>query len=84
VVDKKIEEAIDILQALGMPRAQLNERSGLCLLALLNMTKTKKWASAENPLVGITPMMEFALKENCHESLALHIRHSPSAYPWLA
>lgn len=63
MADKKIDEAVEILQALGMPRAQLNERSGLCLLALLNLTKTKKWADAENPLVGITPMMEFALKQ---------------------
>jgi hypothetical protein len=42
-----------------MPRAQRNDRSALCLLALLNLTKRKSWAQAENPLIGITPMMEF-------------------------
>lgn len=43
-----------------MPRAQQNDRSALCLLALLNLTQQKSWAEAENPLVGITPMMQFA------------------------
>jgi len=43
-----------------MPRAQQNDRSALCLLALLNLTKDKSWADATNPLMGITPMMDFA------------------------
>ena len=58
--DSKIADAKQILEELGMPLAQQNERSGLCLLALLNLTKDKQWKAAENPLVGITPMMEFA------------------------
>ena len=58
----RIDEALDILKALGMPREQQNERTALCLLALLNLTKTRKWAEIESPLVGITPMMEFAKK----------------------
>jgi hypothetical protein len=40
----------------GLPRAQQNERSALCLLALLNLTPGKAWADAENPLMGITPI----------------------------
>ena len=55
----KIADAKQVLEELGMPRAQRNERSALCLLALLNLTEGKSWADAENPLVGITPMMEF-------------------------
>jgi len=58
--ENKIADAKHVLEELGMPRAQQNERSALCLLALLNLTQGKKWATAENPLVGITPMMEFA------------------------
>ena len=54
-----IETTIIILKSLGMPKAQQNERSALCLLALLNMTPGKKWSDAENPLMGITPMMEW-------------------------
>jgi hypothetical protein len=43
-----------------MPRAQQNERSALCLLALLNLTPGKKWKKPEKPLMGITPIMDWA------------------------
>ncbi|MGB1110115.1 MAG: BsuBI/PstI family type II restriction endonuclease, partial [Gammaproteobacteria bacterium] len=39
--------------------AQQNERSALCLLALLNLRPGKTWSDAENPLLGITPIMEW-------------------------
>ena len=52
-----IEAAQQIIISLGLPRAQQNERSALCLLALLNLTPGKSWADAENPLMGITPIM---------------------------
>lgn len=55
-----IEAAHQIIIALGLPRAQQNERSALSLLALLNLTPGKAWAGAENPLVGITPIMDWA------------------------
>jgi len=55
-----IEEALAIIKALGLPRAQQNERSALSLLALLNLTAEKTWAKAEAPLVGITPVMDWA------------------------
>jgi hypothetical protein len=59
---KHINEANLILISLGLPRAQQNERSALCLLALLNLTPGKKWMLAENPLMGITPIMDWARK----------------------
>ncbi len=55
-----IEEAQRMIGALGLPKAQQNERSALCLLALLNLTPGKSWADATNPLMGITPMMDWA------------------------
>lgn len=55
-----IEAAHQIIISLGLPRAQQNERSALSLLALLNLTPGKSWAQAENPLVGITPIMDWA------------------------
>jgi hypothetical protein len=55
-----IEEAHHILISLGLPRAQHNERSALSLLALLNLAPNKKWAQAENPLIGITPIMDWS------------------------
>ena len=63
MAEEKIAEALKILVDLGMPRAQRNDRSALCLLALLDLTKGKSWAQAGNPLMGITPMMEFAREE---------------------
>jgi len=60
MAENKIAEALQILEELGMPRAQQNDRSALCLLALLNLKKGDAWFDAKNPLVGITPMMEFA------------------------
>lgn len=56
----KLTEALRILKDLGMPRAQQNERTALCLLALVNVTPTKRWADSEAPLVGITPIMDWA------------------------
>ena len=58
--ENRIADALQILGELGMPPAQRNDRSALCLLALLNLKKKVSWARAENPLIGITPMMEFA------------------------
>ncbi len=58
----KIKDALQILEALGLPRQQRNDRSALCLLALLNLTPEKTWAQAGNPLIGITPIMDFSRK----------------------
>jgi hypothetical protein len=60
LTDKNIQEALEILHILGLPSAQQNERSALCLLALLNLSIEKTWLQAENPLIGITPMMDFS------------------------
>ena len=56
---KKIEEALDILRALQVPRAQLNQRSALTLLALLDMKPDTVWSNASAPLRGITEMMDY-------------------------
>ena len=58
----KIREALQILIDLGVPKGQQNERTALCLLALTDIKKNSKWNNAQNPLIGITPMMEFAKK----------------------
>lgn len=57
-----IEDALKILGDVGMPKEQINERSALCLLALLNLKKTTEWKDASAPLMGITPMMDFSFK----------------------
>ena len=60
MAEEKLTEALVILGDLGLPRAQQNERSALCLLALLDLRPRQEWAIAKNPLVGITPIMGWA------------------------
>jgi len=57
--EQKIQDALDILNTLGLPRQQLNDRSALTLLSLLALEPETGWADASNPLMGITPMMDF-------------------------
>lgn len=56
---KKIKEALAILEDLGLPTQQQNERSALTLLSLLDLKPANNWEDASDPLMGITPMMEF-------------------------
>jgi hypothetical protein len=56
----RLDEALAVLKALGLPPGQLNERSALTLLALLDLQPKRKWAEADKPLMGITPIMEWA------------------------
>lgn len=58
--EEKIEQAIALLKDLGLPKAQQNDRSALSLFALLKMHGTSSWSEAENPLIGITPIMNWA------------------------
>ncbi len=59
VARKRVAEALTVLQALGLPRGQQNERSAMTLLALLNLSPEKPWSAADMPLLGITPIMNF-------------------------
>src|ERR1017187_5364212 len=54
-----LDNAHKILISLGLPRAQQNERSALCLLALLDLRSDRKWAQSQSPLMGITPIMDW-------------------------
>lgn len=56
---RKIKEAIDVLRQLGLPKAQQNDRSGLALLALLDLKPSTPWSQAKSPMVGITEMMTY-------------------------
>lgn len=59
-VDRRLAQALESLAAIRLPKAQLNERSALCLLALLDLPPGKSWAQAASPLIGITPIMDWA------------------------
>ena len=56
---EKIDQSIEILRVLGMPRAQLNERSALTLLALLELHPDGDWSKIQRPMIGVTPIMEW-------------------------
>jgi len=56
-VKRLVEEAIGIIRALGFPRQQQNERSGLTLLALAGMRAGMAWSGATAPTLGITEIM---------------------------
>jgi hypothetical protein len=62
MTQEKIDQAIQIIKSLELPKGLYNERSAVCLLALLNLTPEKEWGECESPLIGITPIMSFALK----------------------
>lgn len=60
----KISEALDILKAVGLPRAQQNDRSALCLLAISDISDAKSWYEATNPLIGISETPSYYRVEN--------------------
>jgi hypothetical protein len=72
---QQITEANQILLSLGLPRAQQNERSALCLLAILDLSPGKKWSQASNPLMGITPIMNWA-REHYQKTYAPNTRET--------
>jgi hypothetical protein len=72
---QRINEALRVLSDLDMPRAQQNERSALTLLALLDLTPKKAWKEASSPLMGITPIMDWA-KDQYDKSYKPNTRES--------
>ncbi|MGK7903277.1 MAG: BsuBI/PstI family type II restriction endonuclease [Hormoscilla sp.] len=72
---QKIEEAKYILKALGLPEQQQNDRSALTLLALLALKSDSFWSQASNPLMGITPIMQF-IKQNYGREYAPNTRET--------
>lgn len=56
---KRIHEAQSLLAALNFDRERYNERSALVLLALLRLTPDLSWAQANDPLIGVTPVMDW-------------------------
>ena len=74
-IEQKIDETIDILASIGMPRAQLNDRSALCLLALLDLKPDDAWSIASCPLIGITPIMDWC-KDNYSREYAPNTRET--------
>lgn len=56
---KRINEAINILHEINVPKSQQNNRSALTLLSLSNLGPSNSWKDVSEHLVGITEMMDF-------------------------
>ena len=74
-IRRRVQEALAILEALGLPKAQQNERSALTLLALLGLKPEMSWREAEAPLMGITPIMDF-IREHYGKRYAANTRET--------
>jgi len=64
---ERIDEALDVLRQLGMPNEQLNDRTAICLLALLDLPKNKGWQEASDPKLGIRAILDFAREKLGHK-----------------
>lgn len=56
---EKLDQALEIITSLGMPKLQQNERSALTFLALLDLHPEGNWQKLRKPLVGVTPLMDW-------------------------
>jgi len=68
---RHLAEAIDALTALQFGPKQRNEIAAYTLLALLDIDPEKPWHEAENPLRGITPIIDFIAN-------AYRVRYAPN------
>ncbi len=77
--ETRISEALIILRNLGLPTEQLNDRTAICLLALLDLPETKSWNEATNPMIGIRAILDFA-REKLDHNYAENTRESVRKY----
>lgn len=75
LAQRKIDEALEIVKALGLPRGQHNERSALTLLALIDLKPPGNWDDLRKPLLGITPIMTYC-KEHYGREYAPNTRET--------
>lgn len=77
--DQRIEEALTVLGHLGMPKEQLNDRTAISLLALLDLPESKPWSEASSPMLGIRAILDFA-REQMGKNYAENSRESVRKY----
>lgn len=68
----KIEEAKQILEALGLPKGQQNDRSALTLLALCNLKENDKWSKARAISMSVVGNKENAKYKGVMRFIAEH------------
>jgi hypothetical protein len=72
----KIEEAQEILKALGLPAAQQNEMSALTLLALCNIKEVDSWSKASRQSLGVTKGIMTFVADNYGKPYAPNTRET--------
>ena len=73
--EKRIEESIAMLKSFGVQTGQLNERSALTFLALLDLGPDQPWLNVASPLRGVTEMMVW-MREQYGKSYAPNTRET--------
>lgn len=68
----KIEDAKLILEALGLPKKQQNDRSALVLLALCNLQEDEKWSKAMAISMSVVGNKEHAKYPGVMRFIAVH------------
>lgn len=71
----KIEQAQEILQALGLPAAQQNEMSALTLLVLAQLTENTPWPQASSKSLRVHDIL-IAIKQNYGREYAENSRET--------
>jgi type II restriction enzyme len=70
----KIEEAKQILEALGLPKKQQNDRSALTLIALCHLKENDKWFKAKAISMAVVGNKENAKYEGVMRFIAEHYK----------
>jgi adenine-specific DNA-methyltransferase len=71
----KIDDALSILKALGLPKEQQNARSALTLLALADLKKKTPWSKAKSRLIRIHDILGF-IQDNYGKRYAENTRET--------
>ena len=59
IVQTRIEDAIEVIKLLGLPKGQWNSRTAMVLLALGQLPPDKPWSEMSNALSGTLAIMGF-------------------------
>ncbi|HBL75991.1 MAG: restriction endonuclease [Bacteroidetes bacterium GWF2_42_66] len=72
----KLEEAQEILKALGLPPAQYNEMAALTFLAVCNIKENDHWSNATRQSLGVTKGIMSFVNEHYGKSYAPNTRET--------
>ncbi len=71
----KRDEALEIIQNLGLPQQQQNERSCLTLLALAGLKEEGQWSKTRRPLLRILDIMSW-MRDHFEKDYAANSRET--------